>query len=179
MVVHLTNALPWSRISSPTVVHAERRRSSMTVDPNDEGSEGYKKLEHIAARLDSGDCVEPITVRELLRWFGAERRGVRTNEMIRDALLKNNLRIEPDLNAQVLNDEIQFHNDSTAEAVVHSELRFELFTLRLAAWIDENPDATESDIRAKSREMKEFGFGDLSKDEIEDIGRLHGSGWLL
>jgi hypothetical protein len=35
---------------------------------------GYQKLEHIVTSLKNGTKIEPITVRELLHWFGAERR---------------------------------------------------------------------------------------------------------
>ena len=56
----------------------------MSVDQNDEGFDGCSRLERIAAQLRVGGSVEPTTFRELLRWFGAERRGVRTNEIIRN-----------------------------------------------------------------------------------------------
>jgi CBS domain-containing protein len=151
----------------------------MSADQNDEGSDGYRKLEHIAARLKAGDNLEPTTVRELLRWFGAERRGVRTNEIIRHALLKTNLRIEPDLNAQTLDGEIQFHSDSSVQTVVNNAIRLELFTVRLANWIDQNPGASERKIQAKARAMKELGFGDLLRDEVDDIVELRNRALLI
>ena len=48
------------------------------------------RLDQIVARLDRGETVEPVTLRELLTWFGADRRGVLVNRMIRDALDSRN-----------------------------------------------------------------------------------------
>jgi len=71
-------------------------------DQNDERSEGYKKLEEVVVALTNGQTVKPIALRVLLDWFGARARGVRTNKTIRDALAGNNLRIEPDIHADIL-----------------------------------------------------------------------------
>jgi hypothetical protein len=78
-------------------------------DRDDKGREGNRRLEHIAASLKSGQKVEPITVRELLRWFGAERRGDEINNMIRRALRENNLRTDPDFAEQFIEGAIEFH----------------------------------------------------------------------
>jgi hypothetical protein len=77
-------------------------------DHHTESSEGDKKLEQIAASLDSGKRVGAVSVGELLRWFGAERRGVRINRVIRGALLTNDLRIQPDIVESRIDDTIEF-----------------------------------------------------------------------
>jgi len=70
----------------------------MSLDQSDEGHEGYKRLGQIASRLKAGEKVEPVMVRDLVRWFGAEYRESYINDLIRDALFQNNLRVEPGLN---------------------------------------------------------------------------------
>jgi CBS domain-containing protein len=137
-----------------------------------EGSEGYKELERIAAALADGKTVEPVAVRKLLGWFGAAYRGVRTNAMIRRALAKNNLRIDPDIHAAHLDGEIEFRVGSGEFDWLRATIRSDLLATRVASWIDGNPTVTESEIEAKAEAIGQLGIGDLSRDEADEIWRV-------
>jgi CBS domain-containing protein len=74
-----------------------------TQDVVPEGSpESHTQNDHLSRRLDIVDAMvkhgaEPeITGRELLKWFGAERRGSRVVAWIRSELLQRGLVTEPD-----------------------------------------------------------------------------------
>ena len=98
----------------------------MGVDQNDQSLEGYERLEQVAARLKSGEIIQPVTIRTLLQWFGAQRRSIPTNRAVRDALFKNNLRITPDLHEAYLDDDIEFYEGNVErkreEAFVHRSM---------------------------------------------------------
>ena len=151
-----------------------------------------KRLAQIAARLKNGERVAPITVRELLRWYGAKYRGVRINEVIREALLQNNLRIEPNLNAQHIDSRIkfregvvmdkieeQFHQNyrhldegselNEIEAAMLNKLYIERFSDCLAGWIDQNPGVREREIRAKAQALNELEFDELESQDGAEI----------
>jgi CBS domain-containing protein len=144
----------------------------MSSDRNGESHEGCQKLQQIAVGLKSGQKIS-VTVQDLLRWFGTQRRSVHINRIIREALLNNDLRTEPNFNEPSLDGEIEFHEGNfkikRAEASIREEMRFEFFGTRLAAWIDQNPDVTEGEIRAKAEALEKLGIGDLSSDESADI----------
>ena len=55
-----------------------------------------KKLVDIAERLEQGEAPEKTTVRALLEWFGAQRRGYYVVQHIRSSLAKLDIRTEPD-----------------------------------------------------------------------------------
>jgi hypothetical protein len=149
-------------------------------------------LEQIAARLKSGESVAPVTVRELLRWFGAEYHGVSINNTIRTELLKHNLRITLGLNEQVVDGLLYFHEGvaidkidmeffprkrefhegqqlDDVEVAMLNKLYVERLCDCLAGWIDRNPDATESEIRAKAKALNEFELHELEKEENGEI----------
>ena len=141
----------------------------MSRDQNDQGLEGYKRLKKIAASIQDGDRVEPTTLRELLAWFGI---SCRTNEMVRDALIKNNLRIDPDIRAADLDGEIEFHLGSKTFDWLRARIRSDLLVTRVADWIDQNPTVTKSEIEAKAAKMEQLPISDLSSDEADDIERI-------
>jgi hypothetical protein len=145
--------------------------------------------------LRNGETVEPVTVRELLRWFGAKYRGVHINETIRDSLFNNDLHLEPDLNAQHIDsfietregaiiDEIeeQFYRSyrplhegsilNEVEAAMLNKLYVERLSDCLVGWIDRNPRVTEREIRAKAEALNELGFDELEKEDGAGLGRL-------
>jgi len=70
--------------------------------------QGYRKLEQISAQLKDRVTPQPATVRELLQWFGAKRRGSSTVYMIKGALYDNNLRTEPSFELQYLDGPLEF-----------------------------------------------------------------------
>jgi hypothetical protein len=132
--------------------------------------------------------VEPLTVRKLLQWFGAECRGVRVNRMVRDALLANDIRIEPDLNAKDIDDLVEFHDGhliddveekffktyrgvgpgqpiNEIEAAMLNRIHHELISDNLAGWIDRNPTVTGKDIQAKADALSKLGFDVLEREE--------------
>jgi CBS domain-containing protein len=65
------------------------------------------KFEEVAVRVDKGEQPQ-VTVRELLRWFGAERRGVHIVNNIRKLLRKRKLRTEPDFEEVWIDAEVRF-----------------------------------------------------------------------
>lgn len=154
--------------------------------------QGRRRLQQTSAAFRNASDIDPITVRELLHWFGAEHRGVRVNRTIRDALFETNLRIEPDLNEGsidsriafregVLTDEIdeQFfktnrvfrpgHRLDKIEAAMLNKIYVELFSDSLAGWIDRNPSATEHDIRAKADALRALGLEELAVEEGAEV----------
>jgi CBS domain-containing protein len=65
-----------------------------------------ERLEDAAERLKGGDVLEPVTVRELLSWFGAQRRGYRTVAAIREALKTHDLQTDPDFESEYIDNTI-------------------------------------------------------------------------
>jgi hypothetical protein len=136
-----------------------------------ESPKGHKKLEQIAASLERGENVEAVTVRELLQWFGAERRGPQINQTIRYALSKKYLFTEPELNQQYLDGPLKFgkglsplgrlinakgpmefrsgQSMSADQAGVANGLWLEALLDRLADWRDQHPSATQTEIQAQ------------------------------
>lgn len=75
---------------------------------NDEGRMPLKaRLERISAELDEGKTPD-TTVRELLRWFGAERRGYLVVKEIRRKLGRANLRTVPDFESVWIDAPVKF-----------------------------------------------------------------------
>src|SRR5271166_4383454 len=70
--------------------------------------DGYRKLQQIAGRLRNGEKVGAVTVRELLDWFGAKRRGANITFTIDEALGVNELRTEPYFYQQYIDSPIEF-----------------------------------------------------------------------
>ena len=66
-------------------------------------------LDEIAREVAEGRTVQPITVRQLLRWFGHQRRGYWVVEEIREALEHAKLMTKPDFESAWLDAEISFH----------------------------------------------------------------------
>jgi CBS domain-containing protein len=126
------------------------------MDQNDQSTEGCRRFEHIAARLGRGERVEPVTVRELTGWFGAKRRGFEVNQKIRRALLGNNLRLDPDLNAPPDDGTIEFHDDSeNYEQFVLGIFTEELLRTRLGVWLDANPHVGRTQVQTKRAALKD------------------------
>lgn len=68
-----------------------------------------EKLKEIRAKLDKGEKVEPITVRNFLYWFwGSQRRGLWVVTVIRSNLKANGLETFPDFNNVYIDSLIEF-----------------------------------------------------------------------
>ena len=67
-----------------------------------------KKLEVIAADLRGGGAVPPITVREFLSWFNAQRRGSFIVWLIREKMAEAGLTTEPNFESAYIDSEIKF-----------------------------------------------------------------------
>ena len=156
-----------------------------------EGPKGYKELERIAARLERGEDIDAVTVRELLRWFGAERRGPQINQTIRYALSINNLFIKPDMNQQHLDGPLEFGEGlsplgrlidakgpmefrsgqpmSADQAEVANGLWQEILFDRLADWWDQHPSATQSEIQAQINALALLDIDVLVGNKSADI----------
>lgn len=65
-----------------------------------------KNLIKAAQQLRDGAEIPPITVREFLSWFETQRRGYRIVSSIREALDRNQLRTEPDFEAEYIDSKI-------------------------------------------------------------------------
>ena len=70
---------------------------------------GLDRLPRIAAQLRAGERVEPVTVRELLSWFGAQRRGSIIAFVIRDELAGTGLVTKPDFYEPYIDGLVEFH----------------------------------------------------------------------
>lgn len=68
---------------------------------------GREKLKQIAAELEKGQPPEPLTVRQLLEWFSAQRRGYYIVQEIRGALEGADLQTEPDFEGAYIDGPIQ------------------------------------------------------------------------
>jgi len=73
---------------------------------------GPERLAGIAEQLRNGSATQPITVREFLSWFGAQRRGYWIVSNIRESLKKWNLHTEPDFEAEYIDSTIIIASDS-------------------------------------------------------------------
>ncbi len=67
-----------------------------------------RKLAEIAKQLDSGQTPERTTVRALLEWFGAQRRGFYVVQNIRSTLEKLNIRTTPDFESAYIDGLVAF-----------------------------------------------------------------------
>lgn len=68
----------------------------------------HLNLSLIAERLKSNEAVEAITVRELLSWFGAKRRGLHVVSEIRQQLAAATLATEPDFEGSFIDKRVNF-----------------------------------------------------------------------
>ncbi len=66
------------------------------------------RLSPIARQLQEGASVPPVTVREFLSWFGAQRRGYWIVSGIREVLDRYRLRTEPDFESAYIDSSIAF-----------------------------------------------------------------------
>jgi CBS domain len=74
------------------------------------------QLSTLAGKLRNSESVEAVTVRELLRWFGAQRRGYYIVEDISKALASLNLITNPDFREPWIDGELQFKLADTPSA---------------------------------------------------------------
>lgn len=78
-------------------------------------------LQQIAEDLRKGNRVPPVTVRELLSWFSAQRRGYWVVMMIRDTLTAAGLETKPDFESAYIDSEITFALAGAVAAVPQGE----------------------------------------------------------
>ena len=146
--------------------------------------EAHEKLASVASGLRSSTPVLPVRVRQLLQWFGAERRGPQVNPAIRLALELHKLHIAPDLNAVSLDAPISFrpgikptieypegytprtvragvHHLDEVEASLLNEIWKERISDRLIGWVDEHPGATREEIQAKLDELAKLDSNEV------------------
>ena len=55
-----------------------------------------EQVRRISEELEAGGAITPVTVREFLNWFGAERRGQHVVARIRSELEEHRLHTVPD-----------------------------------------------------------------------------------
>lgn len=72
-------------------------------------------LTEIKERLDKGEQVSQVSVREFLSWFGAQRRGVWVTSKIRDALDEAGIQTDPDFESAYIDSLIGFKRYVTVE----------------------------------------------------------------
>jgi hypothetical protein len=65
-------------------------------------------LTGIAKQVESGERPERVTVRTLLEWFGAQRRGFYVVENIRSTLAKLSMRTDPDFESAFIDALVDF-----------------------------------------------------------------------
>lgn len=67
-----------------------------------------ERLQDIAKQLHEGKSVPPLTVREFLSWFGAQRRGYWIVKAIREALANAGVQTDPDFESAYIDSPITF-----------------------------------------------------------------------
>jgi len=80
----------------------------MSVEDELQKIYGPNRVAHIAESLKQGRSVSPITVRTLLSWYGASRRGFWFVKDLRSALKRAGLKTVPDFEAVYLDGPISF-----------------------------------------------------------------------
>lgn len=80
----------------------------MSAGKADDPPDGHARLEKIASRLRAGATVGAATVRDLLHWFGANRRGRNIVFWIQQTLYECDLQTEPDFRYAYLDGPIEF-----------------------------------------------------------------------
>jgi hypothetical protein len=86
----------------------------MAIDAAPRGITVNERLERIADGLRNGQKPEPVIVRELLSWFGAQRRGSFNCFYIRSALDEAGLTTDPDFVLPYIDNQIEFHLKDSA-----------------------------------------------------------------
>jgi len=81
-----------------------------------------QELEEICSKLEKGVAPEPVSVRDLLAWFGASRRGSNVVRSIRRALERHGLETHPDFERAWIDAYVRFvlegSEDETSEDVM-------------------------------------------------------------
>jgi CBS domain-containing protein len=134
-------------------------------DETDPGLDAGNRLEQIASGLKNGEGVEPITVRELLRWFGAKRRGVRVTHSIGHALEAKDLRTEPYFEDAFLDGLIEFRLGRAHRYKTFSEI------FNIAEMLDREELSSPSDEEEHGTAVTSHGPLDASANVIAFPGR--------
>src|SRR5262245_17291921 len=71
-----------------------------------------RQFEAIVAQLERGEIPTPVTVRTLLSWFGAKRRGYYIVQNIRGHLHHAGLQTDPDFEPAYIDSEVRFVRES-------------------------------------------------------------------
>src|SRR5688572_6721288 len=71
-------------------------------------SEATRRLSEIAEQLNRGEKPEPETVRTLLSWFGAQRRGHYVAQTVRKFLRRHRLVTKPDFQYAYIDSDVRF-----------------------------------------------------------------------
>ena len=69
---------------------------------------GLSQLKRVAETLKNGDSAAPVTVRQLLEWFGQQRRGWRVVATVKGALRRTGLSTEPDFATAYIDGHLTF-----------------------------------------------------------------------
>jgi predicted transcriptional regulator len=118
----------------------------MNENPASPPQSGPHRLKEIALQLKRGDRPALISVRELLEWFGAQRRGSYIVEEIRDALSKANLTTNPDFATSYIDGEIQFLSEERkGQPAAHATYRVGMLSSANRAVVSVNPNTTISE----------------------------------
>ena len=81
----------------------------MAVAETDAEQSGSERLLKIGQQLRAGEVLRTVKTRELLRWFGQERRGVHVIRVIRESLSQAGLKTNPDFeNTAYIDEQISF-----------------------------------------------------------------------
>lgn len=84
-------------------------------------SEYEQKLANISAQIDKGETPQQISVRDLLGWFSAQRRGYYKVQDIKQALKKYDLVTRPDFEFAYMGADISFSRSPREEPKVEKE----------------------------------------------------------
>src|SRR5438105_2574471 len=80
-------------------------------------TEAGRRLTEIAQQLKRGEKPEPETVRTLLSWFDAQRRGHYVTQRVRRALRKHGLITKPDFEYAYIDSPVEFQLASASQTI--------------------------------------------------------------
>ena len=78
---------------------------------------GLSQLRRVADSLKNGDSSPTVTVRQLLAWFGQQRRGWRVVATVKGALRRTGLATDPDFATAYIDGHLKFSHSGGKDAV--------------------------------------------------------------
>lgn len=128
-------------------------------------SHAIARLEQIHTALVAQQEIEPISVRQFIAWFGAERRGSWLVWFIRRTLEKTQLRTVPDFNSVYIDSQIRF---AVIEPAADTQLLAQPLTEEAQGTFSETTDSVE-ELIAGAISDPAFRIGRLASANVKPL----------